>query len=74
MYLHGRGVSKDGAEAIKWLRSAAEAGDPNGQLNLGLIYLFGMTRSKDTDEAARWLRKSAERGYPAARAALALVQ
>src|ERR1700709_2238387 len=35
MYLRGYGVAADPSAAAKWLRKAAEQGDPRAQTNLG---------------------------------------
>ncbi len=35
------GVARDEAEAVKWYRKAAEQGDAEGQLGLGLCYEYG---------------------------------
>lgn len=37
MYANGKGVPQDDAEAMKWWRLAAEAGDVDAQLFLGII-------------------------------------
>jgi TPR repeat protein len=36
MYLNGKGVPKDDAEAVKWFRKAAEQGYADAQYDLGL--------------------------------------
>jgi TPR repeat protein len=43
-------------------RHAAEKGDPNAQLKLGLMYLNGEGVAQNNFEAAKWVRKSAEQG------------
>ena len=57
------GVAKDGAEAVKWYRKAAEQGDAAGQYNLGTCYLNGNGVAKDGAEAVKWYRKAAEQGH-----------
>ena len=57
-YATGRGVSEDKGEAMKWLRKAAELGQPNGQYLLGLFY----SKDKNYPEALKWYRKAAEQG------------
>jgi hypothetical protein len=52
----------DAAKA-EWYQKAAEQGDAQAQLLLGVAYLVeseGMT--KDTAEAVKWFRKAAEQG------------
>jgi TPR repeat protein len=56
------GVAKDGEEAVKWYRKAAEKGDAGAQSNLGFCYHAGNGVTKDEVEAVRWYRKAAEQG------------
>ena len=53
---------KTGAEAIKWLRKAAEQGLAQSQHNLGAMYANGQGVPQDYVEAVKWLRKAAEQG------------
>lgn len=46
MYWRGDGVQQDNSTALKWFHRAAEYGDPNGYLNLGLMYLYGVVVQK----------------------------
>ena len=63
-YYYGtNGKAKDYAEAVKWLRKAAEQGNASGQSFLGYMYQYGLGVSKDYAEAVKWYRKSAEQGY-----------
>ena len=41
-------MPKDLAEAVKWYRKAADQGNPNGQLNLGVAYSNGDAVSEDS--------------------------
>jgi TPR repeat protein len=68
MYYTGTVVSRDLAEAAKWLQRAADRGEPISQLYLGLI-----REEKDysLSDAAAWYRKSAEQGMPQAQQKLA---
>jgi TPR repeat protein len=67
-YSGGTGeLPKDGQEALKWLRLAAENGDVGAQYHLGVSYCCGdeyewMGIKEDFTEAARWLRLAANRG------------
>ena len=63
MYYHGKGVTKDYAEALRWYRKAAEQGDSRAEYGLGSMYYRGEGVAQDYSEAARWYRKSAEQGY-----------
>jgi TPR repeat protein len=51
-------VEKDGAEAIRWFRLAAEQGGALAQCNLGFAYY----NSDETVEAAHWFGRAAEQG------------
>ena len=63
IYSKGRDVKKDGAEATKWLRKAAEQGHRKAQVHLGMMYRLGYSGiPKNYAEAAKWLRKAAEQG------------
>jgi TPR repeat protein len=41
-FLYGRALEKrDAAEAVRWFRKAAEQGNADAQINLGLMYESG---------------------------------
>ncbi len=61
-YTNGNGVERDDAEAVYWLRKAAEQGYANAQIDLARRYIEGRGITKDDAEAARWTRKAAEQG------------
>ncbi len=63
MYYRGEGVRPDKAEAIRWLRRAADKGHVRAQNNLGMIYDKGDGVPLDLKEAAAWYRKAAEQGH-----------
>jgi TPR repeat protein len=64
LYDEGSGTPKDEAEAVRWYRKAAEAGDLVGMTQLGLRYQEGGGGlPKDETEAVRWYRKAAEAGH-----------
>ena len=50
------------SQAVACFRKAAEKGDAEAQLNLGLCYENGRGVEKNNFEAAKWYRKSAEQG------------
>jgi TPR repeat protein len=37
LYMNGQGVSQDYAEAMRWLRGAADRGVPDAQYDIGLL-------------------------------------
>jgi len=63
MYEHGRGVTQDDKEAVKWYRKAAEQAYASAQYNLGVMYEHGRGVPQDDKEAVKWYRKAAEQGY-----------
>jgi TPR repeat protein len=71
----GRALQKKGgadaqAEAMRWYRNAAEAGNQVAMASLGDVYAYGWGVTKDEAEALRWYRKSAEGGSASAMANL----
>ena len=66
MYHSGTGVRKDPREAVRWIRKAAEHGDPVSQYNLGMSCMKGDGVSKDVREGLGWMMKAAARGFPPA--------
>lgn len=74
MYLNGEeGAEKDGAEAAKWLRAAADQGVAAAQFNLALLYLNGDGVPKNPAAAAHWCRLAAEQGIPDAQDRLGIL-
>jgi uncharacterized protein len=65
MYANGQGVPRDFAEAAKWYRNAADAGDPAAQYNLGVMYDAGQGMAPDPVLAHAWYSIAAAR-FPAA--------
>jgi len=61
-YYYGKGVLKDYAEAVKWIRKAAEQGHAHAQYSLGYAYDKGKGVLKDYAEAVKWFRRAAEQG------------
>jgi uncharacterized protein len=57
---------KDKAEAIKWLRRAAEHDSLPAKASLGVMLIRGADVEQDNAEAERLLRNAAEHGYPQA--------
>jgi TIR domain/Sel1 repeat len=55
---------------ISWLRSAAEAGNPDAMYDRGGMYERGMFEAKDAAEARRWYQKASAAGHSDAKQAL----
>ena len=75
LYETGKGVSRNGREAAKWYRIAAEKGYANAQYALGGMYdsnnIFNIGGLVSDDvEAVKWYRKAAEQGHASAQYAL----
>jgi TPR repeat protein len=64
LYATGHGVVRDFSEATQWLEPAAEAGLPEAQYQLGLIYETGGTGILQNQRAAfNWMHKAAAQGH-----------
>ncbi len=64
-YENGVGVPRDMQQAISWYEKAAEAGQPNAPVNLGLIYSQGLGGvAKNPKKAAQWFAMAARNGSP----------
>ena len=59
MYLNGRGVVQDDAEALRWFRRAADAGSYIGMANLAYMYETARGVPADLTEAIRLYRIAA---------------
>ncbi len=66
MYETGDGVARDGVEAVRWYRKAAERGSADAQTNLGAMYAKGDGVAKNDGEAEKWYRLAAKQGMPEA--------
>lgn len=53
----------DYVTAAKEWRTGADAGDPQAQFNLGLLYLDGHGVPQSYAEAAKWFHRAAEQDY-----------
>jgi TPR repeat protein len=62
MYDKGHGVPHDDAEAVTWIRKAAEQGFALAQNTLAAWYKVGKGVAQDHAEAAKWFRRAAEQG------------
>jgi hypothetical protein len=70
-YYKGHGVSQDYAQAIMWLRKAAEHGAIEAERTLGAMYWQGKGVLQDGAQAAFWYRKAADKEMLTRRISLA---
>ena len=59
-YSEGKGVAKDSAKGMEWLKRSALQGYAGAQVVLGYFYQKGINTEKDPSEAAKWYRKAAK--------------
>ena len=62
MYLNGKGVQKDMAQALIYYRKAAELGSVHAQACVGVMYYKGYDVSKNIKMAKQYLLPAADRG------------
>ena len=62
LYYQGQGLQQDVAEAVKWMRMAAEQGNADAQFNLGTSYAKGEGVPQDIILAHMWFNLSAAQG------------
>ncbi len=55
IYLHGKGVAQDFAQAAQWYERAAEQGHPEAQAALGSLQMLGLGVPKQPSSAYFWL-------------------
>lgn len=72
LYLQGRGVGRDDAEAARWFQRAADQGYAPAQQTLGALYAFGRGVPVDLVAAARWYREAANQNLAGAQGALGM--
>jgi TPR repeat protein len=70
MFLEGQGIPKNEAEGYRWIRMAAEKGDPRASYLCGLLLCQGRGVSTNSEEGIQWLKKSAAMGNSTAEAKL----
>ena len=63
MFVNGRGVAKDDAEAVRLYRLAAAQGHAGAQFNMGVMFANGRGVAKDDAEAVRLYLLAAAQGH-----------
>jgi TPR repeat protein len=72
-YLVGRGVAQDSKQSAYWYEKAANAGDPDAQMQIGYLYGAGIGVAKDPVRAAHWYRLAASGGSIGAKVDLGIL-
>ena len=49
-------------QEIQWMHDAAQNGNADAQLELGLVYEYGIGILQDEAEAVKWYKKACENG------------
>ena len=63
MYVFGRGVPQDYAEAKSWFQKAADQGQVKAIYSIGNLYYYGDGVTQSYSDALVWYRKAADQGY-----------
>lgn len=63
---HGRGLNVDYRSSFKWLKKAAESGNPPAAINLATAYYMGLGTQLDADKGTHWTKVGAELKDPKA--------
>ena len=71
MHMQGEGTPPSAEEAAKWFTQAADQGDPEGQVAIGMLHALGRGVEPNLVLAHKWITLSADQGNPEAKAALA---
>ena len=66
-YYEGAGVGLDLEQAARWYRAAANGGDEDASVMLGMMYADCDVDMDDDPDAERWLRVAADAGHDPAR-------
>ncbi len=64
LYNYGKGVKRDKAQALNWMRASADNGYPPGQLSFGLWTLIGYGKNPDIKTGIRYIKAAADQGDP----------
>lgn len=62
LYSEGARLPQNDEKAMYWYTRAAEDGDDNAQLKLGLMYAEGARVPQNAEMAIKWFRKAAKQG------------
>ena len=68
--LSGEGFQRNGIEAARWIRLAADQGHASAQHTVGIMYQTGEGVPQDYAEMVRWIRLAADQGHAGGQSAL----
>jgi uncharacterized protein len=60
--LADRVEDREGPEAMKWYRLAADQGSPEAQYDIGILFSFGYGVPRNDAEAVKWFQLAADQG------------
>jgi TPR repeat protein len=69
----GTGVPRDLPTGVAWFQRAAEAGSPEAEFNVGVMYDRGFGIERNAEKAVEWYRKAVAAGVAPAKHNLALM-
>jgi uncharacterized protein len=72
-YFSGHGVAQDLKLSAYWFKKAAEAGDPQAEMQIGYFYDAGIGVAKDPKLAAHWYQLAAAGGFATAKVDLGVL-
>jgi len=72
MYLHGRGVAHNLAEAVRYYKLSANKGFAPAQFSLGYSFEMGRGVAQSDKAAVQWYRKAADQGLQKHRVVLGI--
>jgi TPR repeat protein len=66
-------TTPDYAQAVDWIRMAADQGNARAQTALGQLYMRGLGVQRDYSEANKWLHRAADKGAAVAQNELGII-
>ena len=60
---HGKNITENKTEAVKWLKKSADQGFPMAQAELGSCYYFGHGVSQDKEKGISLIKQAIQNGF-----------
>jgi hypothetical protein len=73
IYMDGKGVPQNYAEALRWFHKSAAQGNARAQNDIGFMYTYGKGVKEDYEEAVKWYGKAADQGFSTAQYLLGIM-